>query len=300
MPVRIALVTTDDPVVLEHEFDLEPLLAEFARREVPAEAVVWHDAGVDWSRFDLIVMRSPWDYALRTEEFLAWLDSLDASRVLNPPALIRWNLDKRYLLDLEAHGVVIVPTTVASTLTEVRAAASAIGGRVVIKPNIGAGSWGAHITHAEDPKLPDYAAEVLGAGKLVLVEPEVPEITADGERGLLFFDGEYSHTISKGRILADDGGYLGGEYTEDIAAATPTAAEIEMAATCSRAIAAIAEERGFAGADAVTPLYARYDIVTGAAGPMVIEAELFEPSYFVETAPGSVERAVDAMIRRLS
>ena len=72
-----------------------------------------------------------------------------------------------------------------------------------------------------------------------------------------------------------------------------------LAARCSRAIAQIAEERGFAGVDATTPLYARYDIVTGADGPMVLEAELFEPSYFVETAPGSVERVVDAMMTRL-
>ncbi|MDR3687248.1 MAG: hypothetical protein P4L93_09865, partial [Coriobacteriia bacterium] len=288
-----------DPVLLEHEFDLEPLLAEFDRRGVSVEAVVWHDRSVDWSRYDLVVMRSPWDYSLRLAEFLEWLGALDAARVLNPPALIRWNLDKRYLLDLEVHAVAIVPTTVASSLAEVRAAARAIGGRIVIKPNVGAGSWGAHITSADDPKLDGYGAELLGAGKLVLVEPEIPEITADGERGLLFFDGEYSHTITKGRILADDGGYVGGEYSEDIRPAWPTDAEIELAAQCSRAIAAIAAECGFANAASTTPLYARYDIVTGASGPMVIEAELFEPSYFVETAPGSVERVVGAMLRRL-
>ena len=299
MSARLALVTTDFPWLLEHEFDLAPLLAAFARRGVPAEAVVWHDPSVEWSAFDLIVMRSPWDYSLRTAEFLTWLDSLDSDRVLNPPALIRWNFDKRYLLDLEEHGVSIVPTIVAATLAQVRAAAERIGGRIVIKPNIGAGSWGAHLTSADDPKLDGYAAEVFDAGKLVLVEPEIPEITAGGERGLLFFDGEYSHTITKGRILADDGGYVGGEYAEDITPATPTEAEVEMAATCSKAIAAIAEERGFASADATTPLYARYDIVTGADGPMVIEAELFEPSYFLETAPGSVERVVDAMVARL-
>ena len=299
MPGRLALVTTDVPWLLEHEFDLEPLLAEFARREVSAEAVIWHDRSVDWARYDLIVMRSPWDYSLRLAEFLEWLGSLDAARVLNPPALIRWNLDKRYLLDLEAHGVAIVPTVVASTLAEVRAAAETIGGRIVIKPNVGAGSLGAHITRADDPKLDGYVAELLDAGKLVLVEPEIPEITADGERGLLFFDGEYSHTITKGRILGDDGGYHGGEYNEDIRPATPTDAEIQLAAQCSRAIAAIATERGFASAASTTPLYARYDIVTGASGPMVIEAELFEPSYYVATAPGSLERVVDAMVRRL-
>ena len=297
---RIALVTTDVPWLLEHEFDLEPLLAEFARRGVPTEAPVWHDPTVKWSAYDLIVMRSPWDYSLRTPEFLAWLDALPQDRVLNPPALIRWNLDKRYLLDLEAQGVEIVPTHIAASLAEVRQAAERIGGRVVVKPNIGAGSWGAHITSADDPKLAGYVAEVLDAGKLVLVEPEVPQITAGGERGLLFFGGEFSHAIAKGRILAEDGGYLGGEYTEDITPATPTDAEVGLAWRCSRAIARIAEERGWAMGANTTPLYARYDVVTGSAGPMIIEAELFEPSYFVHTAPGSVERAVDAMLERLA
>jgi hypothetical protein len=244
-------------------------------------------------------MRSPWDYPQRIDEFLAWLDSLPAGRVLNPPALIRWNLDKRYLLDLEAHGVSIVPTVVASSLSEVRAAADRIGGRIVTKPNIGAGSWATHITSADDPKLPEYAAEVLDAGKLVLVEPEVPQITAGGEHGLLFFDGEYSHAITKGPILAEDGGYLGGEYSEDITPAMPSEAEIELAWRCSRAIATIAAERGWALGANTTPLYARYDIVTGNDRPMVIEAELFEPSYFVESAPGIVERVVDVMVGRL-
>ncbi len=80
---------------------------------------------------------------------------------------------------------------------------------------------------------------------------------------------------------------------------TPSEAEIELAWRCSRAVAEIAEERGWALGANTMPLYARYDVVTGTKGPMVIEAELFEPSYFVETAPGSVERVVDAMVRRV-
>jgi hypothetical protein len=299
MSARIALVTTDVPELLEHEHDLEPLLAELARQGAVATAPVWHDANVDWSAYDLIVMRSPWDYSLRTAEFLAWLDALPAGRVHNPPELIRWNLDKRYLLDLEALGVPIIPTTLAASVTEALQAAEQIGGRVVIKPNIAAGSWGAHLTSAQDPHFSEYAAEVLDSGKLVLVEPEVVQITDGGERGLLFFDGRYSHTISKGRILGDDGGYLGGEYTEEIGSATATDAEIDVAGRCSRAIANIGVERGWGSGASTTPLYARYDIVTGDEGPMVIEAELFEPSYFLETSPGSVERAVGAIIARL-
>ena len=140
---------------------------------------------------------------------------------------------------------------------------------------------------------------MLDAGKLVLVEPEVPEISAGGEHGLLFFDGEYSHAITKGPILAEDGGYLGGVYDEVITPVTPSDAEIELAWRCSRAIARSPRSAGWALGANTTPLYARYDVVTGADGPMVIEAELFEPSYFVETAPGSVERVVEAMVGRV-
>jgi glutathione synthase/RimK-type ligase-like ATP-grasp enzyme len=296
--LRIALVTTDDPIYREHEFDLAPLLAEFAFRGIDAQAPVWHDPSVKWETFDLIVMRSPWDYSLRTEEFLVWLDSLPAERVMNPPALIRWNLDKRYLSDLEAQGVAVIPMTVASTVAEVLAAAEKIDGRVVVKPNIAAGSWGAHLTTAADPLLPRYASEILDAGKLVLVQPEVPEITAGDEHGLLFFGGEYSHAIAKGRILGDDGGFVGGEYTEAIRPATPSAQEVEAAKRCSRAVAAIAAERGWGTIAEFGPLYARYDIVTSADGPLVIEAELFEPSCFLDTAPGSVQRAVTAIVQR--
>ena len=298
MPRRIALVTTDVPELLAHEHDLEPLFAELVRRGIVADAPVWHDASVEWGVYDLIVMRSPWDYSLRTDEFLEWLDSLPAHRVLNPPGLIRWNLDKRYLLDLEEMGVPVIPTTVAGSLAEVTEAARAIGGSVVIKPTIAAGSWGAHITHADDPKLAAYVSEILGADKLVLVQPEIPQISRGGERGLLFFGGEYSHTISKGPILAGDGGYLGGEYTEHIASATPTDAEIDAATRCSQAITQVVAFSGFAAEADATPLYARYDLVTGADGPLIIEAELFEPSYFLEVVPGSVTRAVDAMVAR--
>src|SRR5205823_14548407 len=75
-----------------------------------ATPAVWDDPAVDWSAFALVVLRSPWDYTERRDAFVAWVESL-GERVLNPPDVVRWNTDKRYLADLDAAGLPVVPTT---------------------------------------------------------------------------------------------------------------------------------------------------------------------------------------------
>jgi hypothetical protein len=67
---------------------------------VPA---VWDDASIDWTKFDAIIIRSPWDYYQHADRFIAWIDLLDRHqlRVWNPTKILRWNMDKRYLLDLQ-------------------------------------------------------------------------------------------------------------------------------------------------------------------------------------------------------
>src|SRR5690606_19903515 len=107
-----------------------------------AVPVAWDDPSADWSSFDLVVVRSTWDYVARREEFLAWAERLP--HALNPAAVLRWNTDKRYLAELEREGVVIVPTTwldpeqhLSSRALHTRFPA---GGEFVIKPAVSAGS----------------------------------------------------------------------------------------------------------------------------------------------------------------
>ncbi len=105
----IALVTARAARDLDD--DLPPLLAALTERRLRAEVVEWDDAGVDWSGYHTTLLRSTWDYSARLPEFLAWLDrAATVTRVLNPPAVVRWNLDKHYLAELRAAGVAIVPT----------------------------------------------------------------------------------------------------------------------------------------------------------------------------------------------
>ena len=123
-PRRIGIVVTDAYADEDPDHDTPLLLEALRARGVAAESVVWHDAGVDLGAFELLVIRSPWDYPERPAEFAAWLDrAAAATRVVNPPHTVRWNLDKRYLAELAHAGIRVVPTTYAET---VDAAASAM------------------------------------------------------------------------------------------------------------------------------------------------------------------------------
>ena len=91
--------------------DDRPLLAGLRAAGADARAVVWDDPEVDWSAFDLVVLRSTWDYAKRRDEFLAWAErAAHVTRFANPYPVVRWNSDKHYLLQLAEAGVAVVPT----------------------------------------------------------------------------------------------------------------------------------------------------------------------------------------------
>ncbi|GAB3828767.1 hypothetical protein GCM10028895_42700 [Pontibacter rugosus] len=73
---------------------------------------IWDDPAVDWSKYDVVVLKSPWDYFDKITAFYAWLDKLEqlGVRVLNPTSIVRWNTDKRYLIELQEKGVSVVPS----------------------------------------------------------------------------------------------------------------------------------------------------------------------------------------------
>lgn len=281
--MRVGLVTSTPEAMGEVDIDMEPLRAALGRAGIISEPVVWHDAAVDWASYDLLVLRSPWDYPDRPADFMEWLASVQTP-VLNDPQIIWWNLDKVYLLELAAAGVPIVPTTVCTDLNQVRAALP--DGEVIIKPTVSAGSRDTGLFGAGDPAAVDLAGVILDKGKVPMVQPAVPSVASVGEAALLFFGGEFSHAIRKGPLLERGGGLIGGEYVEQISSHLATEAELAVARA---ALAVITERFG-------TPLYARFDIVdAGPQGSLLLEAELFEPSVFVEYADGAADRFAAAI-----
>ena len=107
------LVAAASPEFPDLHDDWPLLRAALARRGVDAGTAVWSDPEVDWSAYDLVLANGAWDNIHHTDEFLAWVDRVSGTlgvAVVNSPAVLRWNIDKRYLRDLEAAGVPIVPT----------------------------------------------------------------------------------------------------------------------------------------------------------------------------------------------
>ncbi|MHB8448235.1 MAG: ATP-grasp domain-containing protein [Rudaea sp.] len=291
---RIALVTAAAARDLDE--DLAPL--EAALREAGAEVATpnWDDATVDWSCFDLALLRSTWDYTQRLPEFLAWIERAAArTRLLNPPDVVRWNTDKHYLRDLEKTGVAIVPSAFVEPGESASAAlagflrAHADCAEFVVKPAIGAGSRDAQRYGREESDTAGaHAQRLLEAGRSVLLQPYLDRVDAHGETALIFFDGKFSHAIRKGPLLRRGEGPTRALFAaEHIATREPSAAERDLA------------ERTLAAIPFGTLLYARVDLIHDADGaPRVLELELSEPSLFFAHAPGSVARFAKAVLAR--
>lgn len=281
----IALVTARAAHDLDQ--DLPPLLAALAEQGTAAEVVHWDDERADWSRFRLALLRSTWDYSARLAEFLAWLDgTARLTRVLNPPPVVRWSLDKHYLAELKRAGAAIVPTAFvepgedpAAALQQLLRSESAAD--IVIKPVVGSGARDAQRHHrGELGAMTAHAARLLGERRSVLVQPYLERVDDQGETALMYFNGEFSHAIRKGPLLQRGSGSNPALFApEEITPRTPSADELALGARVLRALP-------FAPL-----LYARIDLLRGADGtPCVLELELAEPSLFFNYAAGSAAR----------
>jgi glutathione synthase/RimK-type ligase-like ATP-grasp enzyme len=250
---------------------------------------VWDDPAVDWAAFDLVVVRSTWDYQERREAFLAWASGI-GQRLVNPPEVLAWNTDKRYLHELAAAGLPVVPTALVAP----GEAFVAPAGEYVVKPTVSAGSRDtARFTGGEAQRAAALVAAIHASGRTAMVQPYIASVDTRGETALLYFAGAFSHAIHKGPLLRP-----GAEPTSEVFAAetieprTPTAAELAVA---QRLVDDVGPRLG-TGA----PLYARVDLVEDPAGaPLLLELELTEPSLFFASDPARVARFAAAVRRRL-
>jgi glutathione synthase/RimK-type ligase-like ATP-grasp enzyme len=249
---------------------------------VDSEVVVWDDAAVDWDAYDLVVVRSCWDYVPRREEFLTWAGTVP--RLANPADVLRWNTDKTYLRELEAAGVAIVPTAWSARTVDDLPEAD----EHVVKPTVSAGA--ADTARWNDPRAAlEHGARLLAAGRPTMTQPYVAAVDSDGETGLLVFGHTFSHAFRKGALLTrgDDPRDLP-ELKEDIRPRRPTAEQVAFADRV------VSLARDLLGTDL---LYARVDVVTGADGrPALMELELTEPSFFLEHTPTGADAFLDAVV----
>ena len=281
--LRVRIATCRELPEADH--DQAVLAAALAAAGVTAALAAWDDPAVDWDAPIPTLLRSTWNYALAPAAFLAWLDRASAAApVINPPDVVRDNVHKRYLLALAARGVPIVPTTLvergqvcdASELAAIAAAAPAI----VIKPEVGAASLAARRFAPGDPAALAHLATLTGRGA-ALVQPYVASVEDQGERAVVWIDGELSHAVRKAPRFTGDSERVDGPFP--IASDERAVAEAALAPFADRI------------------LYGRVDLARDAAGqPMVMELELIEPSLYFWPYPATADRFAAALRRWLA
>ena len=165
------------------------------------ETLSWR-ADVDWNNYDLVMIRSPWDYQLAAEAFLSVLEKIEASsaHLDNPLEVVRWNINKKYLRDLSDKGVLIIPTLwrdeidakeLDSFLNELNT------DELVIKPCISAGAFDTYrLTQEKALSLSDELVSKF-KNRDVMIQPFVESVVSEGEFSIFYFDDQYSHTILK-------------------------------------------------------------------------------------------------------
>ena len=267
---RVALATCAE--VPELEEDERPLVAALLDRDVDAVPAVWDAPGLDWAAFDLVVVRSTWDYAERRREFLDWVASLP--RVLNPPEVLGWSTDKqRYLSELAAAGVPVVPTEF------VRPGDTFVppSEPFVVKPAVSAGGRTSARFRGGDRRAAELVHRIHVDGRVAMVQPDLGDVT---EIALVFIAGLYSHAVHRRVPLPEAGAREVFYLDEELSPGRPTPEELSIAHDALRV--------------APSPqLYGRIDIAAGC----VVELELAEPSLYLGFGEGAVDRFADAIAR---
>jgi len=280
-----------------HEYD-RPVLGALERAGAAVALEVWDDPAVDWHRYDAVVVRWPWDYTRRREAFVAWAEAV-GPRLHNAPALLRWNSDKRYLADLAAARLPVVPTT----LVEPGDPLPDLGCReVVVKPTVSAGS---RDTGRFGPAAHAGALALLerlaGDGRTAMVQPYLPAVEQRGETAIVMFAGRESHVLRKRAILAPDevAPLVEGELGTAVAMWDPELVGPGDASSAERALATAVIDHVTERFGGEPPLYARVDMLAGEEGlPVLLELEAIEPSLYLNAVPGAAERLAKAVVAR--
>ncbi len=280
---RCAFLTLEErgDFVIDDDHALQPL----AEINWQTDVVSWRQTDIPWSNYDLVVIRSTWDYWDDVDGFLNVLQAIDQqTRLANPLDLVRWNLAKTYLRDLEQKGVPIVPTLWREKLDNagIQACFGVLDSQeIVVKPVVGANGIDAFRLNSSMIASEFEKAASRFVTKPAMVQPFMPRILDEGEYSLFYFNGEYSHAILKvpaaGEFRSQE------EHGSEIRSVTP---EPLLRSRAEQALATLDP----------APLYARIDMVRDEHDDFrVMEMELIEPSMYLRTEAGAPMRFAEAI-----
>ncbi|WP_425410323.1 ATP-grasp domain-containing protein [Hyphococcus sp.] len=248
-------------------------------------AAPWNGCQTAFANADAVIIRSTWDYQQQPKDFLVWLERQEAAaHIFNAPELMRWNLSKQYLLELEKAGAPMAPLRwVEPRADHIAAALDTLGlTTAVVKPEIGATASGISIVHREDRDGIERAAQVMAMPGMV--QALIPEITTEGETSFMFAGGEFTHAVTKMPKQGDI------RCQAEFGGATTLISPPDWAIAQASKILSMVPGR---------PLYARIDAVLLDGSMQLMEVELIEPELFFTYCPDGAARLAAALIQRL-
>lgn len=265
--------------------DDQLLQAALEKLGLSSQRVDWSNPDEDWSRFKCVVFRTTWDYFDRFGEFNAWLDRVQAlTRLCNAPSIIRWNMDKHYLADLDARGVSVVRSRFIERGTTLRLQdliEETGWDAAVIKPCVSGGARHTYRVDRTNASKLDATIQRLLAAEAFLLQPFEPAIMEQGEDSLMMINGRFSHAVRK---VAKPGDFrVQDDHGGTVHAYQPTEQQITLA---EHAMAACGH----------VPVYGRVDMVQVAEGHhAVMELELIEPELWLRLYPPAATLFAEAI-----
>ena len=276
--MRVAVATCRE---LPHPDVDEPLLlAALEARGIDAKSLAWEEGAAAFAAYDLVVVRSTWNYVHHAEAFLSWARAI-GPRLLNPPAILRWNAHKTYLRELEARGIATVPTVFVGRGEEISVDElfrDRGWKQIVIKPTVSAGSFRTERFPFAEAGVAQAFLEDLTRDRDAMVQPYMDAVETYGERSLVWVDGTLTHAIRKEPRY--------GSVSAEISGAVPFS-EAERA-FAERVLAPFADDL----------LYARVDTIRDGADIRLMELELIEPFLFCVSHPPAAEALAEAIAKR--
>ncbi len=237
------------------------------KRNIDIVEVIW-DEEHDYSVYDLVLIRTTWDYQYKKELFAKKIQQISTqARLVNPANIVLWNMNKKYLVEFQEKGLPVIPSIYRENINaqeiEKLLSQKEFQEGIIIKPCVGGSSFGIQLIKS----LNDF--EQVKEGQW-LIQPYLPDISSRGETSLIFFNGKFSHAIIKepkaGEFRSQE------EYGSKIYSVKPSEEQFKIA------------NRVLDSLENVLP-YARVDLIPNKDSFMLVELELIEPCLFLHYEP---------------
>jgi glutathione synthase/RimK-type ligase-like ATP-grasp enzyme len=291
--MNIALVTYKDKGAYDaiNVSNEDDLLVDFlASKGIPVTKEIWNDQEVIWNKYDIAIIKSPWDYFDHIDEFYTWLATMEQLNVklLNPISVLKWNADKHYLKEIEQAGFNITPTIFLKKGKKIdlnEYFKTFDTGKLIVKPVVSGGAKNTLKVSLGTTEAHNHKINQLLRNEDFIVQPFLKEIEDDGELSLIFFGGKYSHTVLKKAASGDfrvQSTFGGTVHLED------------------PSVKYIAKAKAYVDVFAKGCLYARVDVVVIDNDLFLMELELIEPFLFLSISDQALENYYQALLTFLN